>query len=693
MAFEIQWTSRGFGFWYPEAMRGSQGSTESRPTGLVSSKHAMLDTIRHLASRLPPPHILLSAVNSQLRPRPSPGLLGAVDRNQSPETPMNAEPAPAPPRAVSHRAGLPVGFMVVVGILAFGSLGLEHGFNISDAIATALTFLNLLLAGCYLADRVLVLIRSKHRREALLQRKFEYGVLGLFFLMLVIYLVLPGPAFLNVIRTLHQSSSQSLLLDVVQLFLLANLLIQFLRLQQRILVKGVRPELILTGSFLVLIGAGTLLLLLPRAGAPLQKPIGFMDALFTSTSACCVTGLVVRDTGTAFSGFGQTVIMLLFQTGGLGIMTFVAFLSVSSSKSLPMSHMLAFKHIVSARTLAGLKRQVWAIVSVTLLIEVVGAICLYASLPPGADLFERMRWSLFHSISAFCNAGFALQADSLMPFQGNAGLMVTFMGLIVLGGLGFLVIPDLVGIQVTRLPLIRRMPMVRRFNQHLAARRLPIQTRLSVLVSVALLLGGFAVFWLLEGHHIMHGQSWGNRVLMAAFQSVTCRTAGFNSVPIDRLQDTTLILLMGLMVIGACPVSTGGGIKTVTFGVLLLALRAMITGRERVEVFGRTLPMKVLFAALSVFVLYVVVAVCGVFALSLFDPQMTLQSQTFEVVSALSTVGLSTGITAQLSVASKLVLCLAMFIGRIGPISLVLSMFRSGYQLNYEYPEEDLVVG
>jgi Trk-type K+ transport system membrane component len=183
------------------------------------------------------------------------------------------------------------------------------------------------------------------------------------------------------------------------------------------------------------------------------------------------------------------------------------------------------------------------------------------------------------------------------------------------------------------------------------------------------------------------------RFWAAAFQSVTCRTAGFNTVEIGALQRATLMLLMALMVIGACPVSTGGGIKTVTFGVLLLSLRALLAGRDRVEVFGRALPQKVVFAALSVSLLYVTTAGFGIFALALFDPRMELQGQAFEVVSALSTVGLSTGITAQLSTGSQIVLCVLMFVGRVGPLSLVLSVFRSGPRVSYQYPEEELVVG
>jgi trk system potassium uptake protein TrkH len=220
-----------------------------------------------------------------------------------------------------------------------------------------------------------------------------------------------------------------------------------------------------------------------------------------------------------------------------------------------------------------------------------------------------------------------------------------------------------------------------------------MQTRLSAVVTVVLILAGLAGFWILEDGKILSGKPLETQFWISASQSVTTRTAGFNTVPMDQLQPATLLLLIALMAVGACPISTGGGIKTVTFAVLLLALRAFMTGREQVEIRGRALPQRVLLAALTVLVLYVFVASLGVFGLVLCDPQIPLRSQMFEAVSALSTVGLSTGITAHLSPGSQLILCVLMFIGRVGPISVVLSVVRSQRPTRYQYPEEDLVVG
>ncbi|MCL5098087.1 MAG: hypothetical protein M1608_11290 [Candidatus Omnitrophica bacterium] len=589
-------------------------------------------------------------------------------------------------------AGLGRRLMTGVGLLTLASLILEHGLEFGPAVLGFLHWLESGLALCYVIDRVLLLWHEPRRLEVLRYGRYEYALL-LVCIVLGISLILSHEWAMRLVGFLHLSASEDLFLGLLQLFLVGNVLIQILRLQQHILARRIRPEWTLIGSFALVVVVGSLLLLLPKACAVPEKPIRLVDALFTATSATCVTGLSVRDTGSAFSLFGQVVIMALIQVGGLGIVTFVAFLALTTSDSLPIIHRHIFRYAMSTRSMGDLKRHVGVVILFTALIELIGAACMYIFLPAHMDPLRRAFWSVFHSISAFCNAGFALQRNNLMNFQTQGGMMVTFMGLIILGGLGFLVVADLISIRVTRLPIIRRVPAVRRFNEQVPVYRLPLQTRLSLIVTAALLVLGVAGFWWLESGYLLQNKSVLARFWISAFQSVTCRTAGFNTVPMDQLQPATMVLLMGLMAVGACPVSTGGGIKTVTLGVLVLALRTVVRGRERVEVFGRALPQKVIFTALSIALLYVTTASVGTFALACFDPKIPLPNQAFEVISALSTVGLSTGITPQLSTGSKLVLCIAMFVGRVGPISLVLSVFQSSAKGRYQYPEEDLVVG
>ena len=547
------------------------------------------------------------------------------------------------------------------------------------------------LVGCYAADVALVFHQTRKWVPFFRERRFEVFLL-LFFSSLALILSLSSRSQAAISGWLEQDP-RDIGIHLLEIYLLVNVLLQLLRLHRHLLFRSARPEWILAGSFAILILAGTLLLILPRSSADPENPLSLMEAFFTATSASCVTGLTIRDTGTAFSLLGQTVLLALIQCGGLGIMTFVAFLAVTSSESLPVPHMLAFRRLVGARTPATLKRQVLAIILFTLLVEVLGAVSLFVCLPTQQGGLARAGWSFFHSVSAFCNAGFALSPSSLVPYQDDAGVLLTLALLIILGGLGFLVVTDLLGLQISRLPLVRGLPWVRRYNQRVPVYRLPLQTRLSVMMTGVLIVAGMAGFWLLEAGQVLDAKPFSMQFLNSFFQSVTTRTAGFNSIQIGDLNTATLLLMMLLMFVGASPVSTGGGIKTVTLAVVLVAFRALIKGRDHVELFGRTLPNKVLLASMGVVLLYFVVAGLGVFGLVLCDPHLSFRSELFEVVSALSTVGLSTGITAELSTGSKLILCALMFIGRVGPIALVLAVVRTASPARYRFPEEDLVVG
>lgn len=589
--------------------------------------------------------------------------------------------------------GIPARWIRSISLLVLGSLVAQHGFPIQRVVAEWLNWLDVLLAGCFAVDLLLALRRGREWRHAFQLRRFEFYLLGLFLFLIALALNSPPQAIARLLHFFHLPSTGALAFNLVKLYLLLSICVQTLRGIQRLFDRGVRAELILAGSFATLIMIGTFLLLLPNAAARPEASVSGLDAFFMATSAVCVTGLAVLDVGSDLSTFGQLIVLALIQVGGLGIITFVAFLSIFSTRALPVPQMVAFSQLVNAPALSDLKRQLAGILLATAVIEGLGVVLLYQFFTGEENPLARIKWSVFHSVSAFCNAGFALQPDSLTAWRGNAGLMVTFMALMVLGGLGFLVIPELLTYRFTRSRLFRRMRFFRRLHAGRAPAQLSVQARLSLRVTWLLLAAGFLGFWALEFNHLLQNRPWTESFLVSAFQSATARTTGFNTVPIDQLRDATLVFLMMLMVIGASPVSMGGGIKTVSFGILLLALRALVARRERVEAFGRTIPVKTLFAALSVFVLYVITASVGIFLLALFDPEMKLQDQAFEVISALSTVGLSTGITAELSTASKLALCLLMFIGRVGPISLVLSVFHPRRTLAYEFPEEEVVVG
>lgn len=601
-----------------------------------------------------------------------------------------------PQRQASGPRGLPSGVMAVVGLTALVSLVLEYGFQLEPREVRLVEMLDYVLAGIFGVDLGLAAWRSEGRLESLKTRWHEYALLILFGLGLAALAGLGTEQNLSgLLGAVHLRSVAKLLLALVQVFLLLNILLRAMNAQESALASRVPSEYLFVGSFAALILLGTALLSLPGCRAPGAEPVSFLDALFTSTSASCVTGLAVRDTGADFSVLGQAVILFLFQVGGLGIITFVAFGSVLATKSFSVPQTVALRELTNANTLREARAFVWQAVLWMLMIEGLGALLLFVLMPdPAGPPLERAFWSLFHAVSAFCNAGFSLQADSLVGLDSAVGVNLVVMALILFGGLGMPVTRELLLHRVTRAAFFRRFRFFQRLHQGKAHKRLSLQTRLSLWMTGALLLAGFIGFWSLEAGGVLEGRPAGEQALASAFQAVTPRTAGFNTVPFEDLADGTLVLLIALMAIGAGPVSTGGGIKTVTFAVLLIAIRAMVTGRDEVEVGGRTLPRKLVRSALSVFVLYVMGVGVFTFTLSITDPHISFGDRVFEVVSALSTVGLSTGVTGDFGAAGRVALCLAMFVGRVGPLALVLSVFRSRHAgEEYRYPEEELVVG
>ncbi|HEU4678421.1 MAG TPA: potassium transporter TrkG, partial [Terrimicrobiaceae bacterium] len=357
----------------------------------------------------------------------------------------------------SRAGSLQQSLSLVIACVAVASLILQHGFEFWRHFRTAFRWLDVLLALAFAAALAAHFLAARNRRDAIHENRFELIWFGVCAILLVLAPLLPEKLLADVFPGLLYRSGFDKSLGVVHLFLLGNICIQLLRLIQRIFVAGVRLEVVLAGSFAALVLVGTLLLLLPTASADPLVPITPMDAFFTSVSASCVTGLSVRDTETAFSDFGKLIILGLIQAGGLGIVTFVAFISVFSAKTLPVPQMVAFRRIISASQTDDLKRRLAGILLLTALIEGAGAISLYVFSSTEGTALERIKWSIFHSISAFCNAGFALQSDNLESQWNNPGLNLTIMVLIVLGGLGFLVLPELIALGGAALRLLPRL--------------------------------------------------------------------------------------------------------------------------------------------------------------------------------------------------------------------------------------------
>lgn len=436
------------------------------------------------------------------------------------------------------------------------------------------------------------------------------------------------------------------------------------------------PPRLIGVSFATLVAIGTVLLTFPAASAG-PRPVAPLDALFTATSAVCVTGLVVLDTPTAFSAFGHGVILALIQVGGLGIMVLSTFAALLLGGSLGLRGESALTEVLDLQAVSTAYRLTRFIVLATLAAEAAGAagltVCFLAA---GHGLPAALWRGVFHSVSAFCNAGFALQSDSLEVFRSNPAALLLVAALIVLGGLGFAVLAALWW-------RLRRS----------ASGPLSVQVKTVLAASGVLLAAGTALFAALEWGRSLAGLPVADRLLNAVFQSVTLRTAGFNSVPFEALAPATVLAMIGFMFIGAAPGSTGGGIKVTTAAVLVAAIRSTIRPSEPVRLFGREVPREIVDRALAITAISFAVVAAALFLLLAFESQPFVDLL-FEVVSAFGTVGLSLGATSALGPAGKLIIIAVMFVGRTGPLTLALVLGAGAARTPaVRYPRTRLMVG
>ena len=439
------------------------------------------------------------------------------------------------------------------------------------------------------------------------------------------------------------------------------------------------PPQLLILSFLAAIIVGTVLLSLPAAT---QGPgrISLVDSLFTATSATCVTGLVVKDTGSYFTPFGRWVIFALFQAGGLGIMTFSTLFAVLLGRRIGFHQTDIIRSTLDKHNILGLKKLILYILGITIAAETAGAACLFFRWRVITDwgVLETIEKAVFHSVSGFCNAGLSLFRGSFMRFENDPFINLTMIVLIFFGGIGFIVIMDLF-----KLVLGKGME-----------RRISLQAKIALTVSAVLIAAGAVLLLFFEKDNVLKAMTWPQRIWGAAFQSVTARTAGFNTLPIGELAVPSLVFIVFLMFVGASPGSTGGGIKTCTFAVLVAAVVNMLKNKRRVMMFNRSVPKQVIRESLVIFFLALAWVFAATIVLSYLEGgNSSLVKSLFEVVSAFGTVGLSTGITEGLSNASKLCITATMFAGRVGPLTLALAVAFKERKDNFVFPEENLMVG
>lgn len=484
----------------------------------------------------------------------------------------------------------------------------------------------------------------------------------------------------------------------VGIYLVLQVVTKLCRTSVNLAASGRNPTKTLIASFLVLIVSGAGLLMLPKASA--AENISLVDALFTATSATCVTGLIVKDTGSDFSLMGQVIILALIQLGGLGIVVFGAVFALLLGQALSLRERVAMQDLLSARTLGRISNIIAFIFVGTILIEAVGAVSMFAMFDdvPGWIGNVRQQWfcSIFHSISAFCNAGFSLFSDSFASYNKRPQVYTVICPLIILGGLGFGVLYDLVNIAAER---VKRF-FKKRFSKHYrfsmaAPRRMQLQTKIVLSVSALLIVLGMLAILLFERYAGESGSAENPGVLGALFQSITARTTGFNTVDISQLSAPSRFILILLMFIGGSPGSTAGGIKTVTLAVVIMTAIAALRKREEVEMFKRSVRIVVVGRAITVTLLFVLVLFGATLVLSITESAngFTMSDIFFEAGSALGTVGLTTGITGSLTTAGKLIIIAVMLIGRLGPLTLLAALTFNLKPVRYNYPDEAIIVG
>ena len=477
------------------------------------------------------------------------------------------------------------------------------------------------------------------------------------------------------------------------------LLFSFLNLSNglvRLLGRRTNPSLILAVSFFVIILIGTGLLLLPRCTVE-GVVLSWVDALFTSTSAVCVTGLVPVDVSATFTPMGLTVIILLIQVGGLGVMTLTSFFAMFFMGNTSLYNQLVVRDMVSSNSLGSLLSTLLYILGFTMVIEGAGMVSIWLGIHGtlGMSLEEELAFSAFHSISAFCNAGFSTLPGNLgnpMVMTGHNSLYISVSLLIILGGIGFPILVNFKDIVLYHLrrfwKFVRTLKLDRHKKQHLYN----LNTKIVLIVTLLLLVLGTLAVAAFEWNGSFAGMSVADKWTQAFFNATCPRTAGFSSVDLTSLSVQTILIYIFLMWIGGAAQSTAGGVKVNAFAVVVLNLIAVLRGTERVEVFGRELSHDSIRRSNATVVMSLGVVFLFIFVLSILEPKMSVMTLTFECVSALSTVGSSLNATPLLRDESKLLVALLMFVGRVGLITLMLGIVKQKKNTKYRYPSDDIII-
>ncbi len=573
----------------------------------------------------------------------------------------------------------------VLTIVAVGLLLYAHGVVTDQGRLQLLYYAIDGILAIFVIIYFLRILYSFEREKFLRRTWFEGVLMSIVFVNQVFTYMLGIPLIYNIFDGIGIPLSVELYRVIVSMYMLVFLIVELLETRIHLRTMHLDPSITFLLSFVFLILLGSGLFMLPKmTNSP--DGIRFLDALFMATSASCVTGLAVVDPGTYFTFAGQVVLLTLIQFGGLGILTFATFFASLMRQGIGVKQHVAMQELMESESLFSTKGLLRQLILLTLTIEGVGAVVLFMLWGPEVqftNLGSKIFFSIFHSISAFCNAGFSLYPEGLytQPVRFSYLLHLTVAMLIIFGGLGIPTIIDIFS------------PAAMRTRMRMPWKNWKMLTRVIVYTTASLLALGTVGFFLLEYFNTLSHMNFSEALITSFFQSVTTRTAGFNTVDISALTVPTLLMFIFLMFIGASPGSTGGGIKTTTFTVILFAVATTIRNKRNMEIGYRTIPHSVAYKAFSVFTFAAIINILFVFILSISDAQFDILKLAFEQVSAFATVGLSTGITAGLSDVGKCVIILSMYLGRVGTLTLALALSTRASTTAYKYPATHLAVG
>jgi trk system potassium uptake protein TrkH len=566
--------------------------------------------------------------------------------------------------------------MPVAGIFAFVSLFLKYGFYLSDNLMVYLLILDEIIAGIFVITLLTNFILSENKWQYFKQSPFEFILLFLFILSIILEEVISIEEPHYLLRRSTSHSFIKLYFVLIQVYIIINAVISLAKTREKWLFFSLSPARVLVLSYLFVILIGMFMLKLPKAT---YDPISWIDALFTSTSAVCITGLTTLNVSEIFTFEGQVFLLILIQLGGLGIITLTSFIALFIQRGFRLKEQIIVQEILDDENFSSLTSILKAIVLITFITELIGAVGLYFSWKNlGLPEFERIFSAVFHSVSAYCNAGFSIFPHGLQTagYNFNTVSLILIMVLIVSGGIGFYTISDILS--------IGEIKMVRKNG-------LTPQSKIILLATLFLIIIGALLVWLISLPQ-WKDLSFGKQIMNAFFLSITSRTAGFSIVEIGNIAIPALMVIILLMYIGGAPNSSSGGIKITSGVILLTSFMAFVRGKNRVEIGWNTIPMTTVRRAFIVFIVSILLIFFALFVLSLTEDKPFFDLF-FEVVSAFGTVGLSRGITSELSYMGRIMIILVMFAGRIGLFTFAIAMTEEKEVNGYYFPEINLMVG